>query len=169
MKKKLSITIVTLMVFSLAGCGDTGNFIPSASEQINNPKHNNVFNEETQRNPSTLTLSIQIGSKNFTAILYNNDSTQALIAKMPLTLNMRELNRNEKYYNLPDRLPTDSQQVGSINTGDLMLYGSDCLVLFYESLSTSYNYTRLGYIEDTFGLKEALGGGNVEVILNMPL
>jgi hypothetical protein len=52
-------------------------------------------------------------------------------------------------------------KVGSIKTGGLIFYGSNCLVLFYKNFSTSYRYKKLGAIEDVFGLTAALGGGNV--------
>lgn len=44
-----------------------------------------------------------------------------------------------------------------------MIYQSDYLVIFYDSFDTSYTYTRLGYITDTAGLKEAVGTDNAEV------
>lgn len=44
-----------------------------------------------------------------------------------------------------------------------MLYGSSCLVLFYDSFSTSYSYTPIGHIDDADGLAEALGKGGVTV------
>ncbi len=109
------------------------------------------------------TVIIQVGNKRFTVILYDNDSTQELRERLPLILNMDELNGIEKFYFFSEKFPTDSKQVGNVKTGDLMLYGSDCLVLFYRSFSTSYNYTRLGYIEDVTGLANALGNGSVEV------
>ena len=56
---------------------------------------------------------------------------------------MDELNGNEKYYFMPNALPTDPERPGEIHTGDFMLYGSDCLVLFYKNFSSSYSYTRL--------------------------
>lgn len=43
------------------------------------------------------------------------------------------------------------------------LYGSDCLVLFYEDFQSSFSYTRLGYLEEPEGLSEAAGSGSVTV------
>jgi hypothetical protein len=112
-------------------------------------------------------MNIQIGGKNFIAVLYDNPSVKALSARLPLTLTMSELNGNEKYFYFQERLPSNPQWVGSIKSGDLMLYGTDCLVLFYKSFSTSYSYTGLGYIEDISGLAEALGSGSVVVAFSI--
>jgi hypothetical protein len=112
-------------------------------------------------------INIQIGDRIFTATLLDNPSSQALVAMLPITMTMIALNRNEKYYDLPNDLPTNSERIGSINSGDLMLYGSNTLVLFYESFNSSYSYTRLGYIEDASGLADTLGSGNVEITLSL--
>ncbi|WP_296794953.1 cyclophilin-like fold protein [Ruminococcus sp.] len=48
-----------------------------------------------------------------------------------------------------------------MSKGDIKLFGDDCLVLFYEGFMSGYSYTNIGYIEDTDGLEEALGSGNV--------
>jgi hypothetical protein len=68
---------------------------------------------------------------------------------------------NEKYCYLSESLPTKSEKPSDIQKGDLMLYGSDCLVLFYESFLTSYSYTLLGKLDDPAGLEKALGSGEV--------
>ena len=60
-------------------------------------------------------------------------------------------------------LPAAATRPSGILAGDLMLYGGSCLVLFYESFSTSYEYTPLGFLEDPAGLGEALGSGSAEV------
>ena len=44
-----------------------------------------------------------------------------------------------------------------------MLFGGSCLVLFYKSFTTAYDYTVLGAIENPEGLAEAAGSGSVEV------
>ena len=113
-------------------------------------------------------IKIEIGAKSFDATLYDNAAADILIKQLPLSIEMDELNGNEKYYYFSDiSFPTDSQRVGTINSGDLMLYGNDCLVLFYESFSTPYSYTPLGYVDDPMGLSEAVGNGNITVSFNI--
>ncbi len=108
-------------------------------------------------------INIIIGSKTFTATLADSETSEAFAALLPLTVMMNELNGNEKYHYLNSSLPTAAYQPGTIHSGDLMLYGNNCLVLFYETFNTSYSYTRLGAIDNPSGLAEALGVGNMSV------
>lgn len=52
-----------------------------------------------------------------------------------------------------------------INAGDIMLYGNDCMVFFYESFQTSYSYTPIGKITNSTGFKEAVGKGSIKVTI----
>ncbi|HEY0655453.1 MAG TPA: cyclophilin-like fold protein [Chryseosolibacter sp.] len=113
------------------------------------------------------TLVIKIGNKEFTATLSDNPTAAAFKAMLPLTFNITELNGNEKYFRLSRNLPTNESNPGTIKSGDLMLYGSNTFVLFYETFSTSYNYTSLGKIANSNGLAEALGTGNVAVSISV--
>ena len=112
---------------------------------------------------SSTKVKITIGTNSFTASLFNNATATAFKAKLPLTIEMKELNGNEKYFDLPNSLPSNATNPGTIQTGDLKLYGSNTLVLFYKTFSTSYNYTRLARIDNPSSLAAALGSGNVTV------
>jgi len=112
-------------------------------------------------------LKVTVGSAIFTATLLDNESVVALKTKLPMTMNMKELNGNEKYYDLPENLPRNASNPGTIQTGDLMLYGSNTIVLFYKTFPTSYSYTKLGRIDSPSGLAAALESGNVLVKLEL--
>lgn len=132
------------------------------SLNINNEIASNLENKN-EGGEESMRLNIKVGDKNFKATLESNNTTKSLLEKLPLTISMSELHGNEKYYYFNESLPTNSERMGNINTGDLMLYGSDCLVLFYKSFSTSYSYTRLGHIDNPQGLADAVGSRNITV------
>lgn len=113
--------------------------------------------------PSERVITLSAGDYRFEAVLYDTPAAAALWEQLPMTVTMQELNGNEKYCNLPDNLSTDAARPEKIQTGDLMLFGSDCLVLFYQSFTTSYSYTPLGRLTDPTALARALGGGSVEI------
>jgi len=108
-------------------------------------------------------MNIHIGSKTFTATLYDNPTVTRFKALLPLTLEMSELNGNEKYFHLPTDLPANAVNLGTIQAGDLMLWESNSLVLFYKTFRTSYSYTKLGRIDNATELATALGSGSVTV------
>lgn len=116
-------------------------------------------------NTDTMKLKVTVGFHVFTATLLDNATVAAFRTKLPLTIKMKELNGNEKYYDLSGNLPYNVSNPGTIQTGDLMLYGTSTLVLFYKTFSTSYSYTRLGRIDNPSGLADALGSGDVTVTL----
>lgn len=109
------------------------------------------------------TVIVSAGDKEFEIILADNEAADGFYQRLPMSLNMTELNGNEKYYYMDESLPTSASVPSRINTGDLMLYGSDCVVLFYKSFSTSYSYTELGHMANSSGLAAALGSGSVTV------
>ena len=87
-------------------------------------------------------------------------------AQLPLTLDMSELNGNEKHADLPKPLPVNASRPGTIRNGDLMLYGADSLVVFYQTFQSSYSYTRLGRVDDPSDLPQALGPRSVRVLFS---
>lgn len=117
---------------------------------------------------ATMTIEVVVGEQVFPATLFDNETAQAMIEWLPMTLDMSELNGNEKYHYFSSGLPTDSRRPNAIEAGDLMLFGDNCLVLFYENFSTSYSYTPVGRLTDPAGLAEALGRGGIEVTFRLP-
>ena len=108
-------------------------------------------------------IQLKIGITKFKAAFEDNKTTRALLKKFPVTYTMSELNGNEKYKYLSYELPTNEKQVKKIHAGDIMLYGSDCIVIFYKDFKTSYSYTRLGKITEPSGLEKAVTKGKVKV------
>lgn len=108
-------------------------------------------------------MQLRIGNATFTASLYDSPTAQTFRNLLPLSIEMNELNGNEKFYYLSADLPADAAYIGTIRAGDIMLYGDNCLVLFYETFTTSYRYTPIGHIDEVSGLREAVGSGSVEV------
>lgn len=127
------------------------------------PEPNDTNQSNDIGNSINGTMKITIGSSVFTATLYDNPTANAFKTMLPITINMSELNGNEKYFYFSNTLPTNASPGGTIQNGDLVLYGNNCLVLFYESFNTSYSYSRVGKITNTTGLVNALGSGSVEV------
>ncbi|KQT20963.1 hypothetical protein ASG22_16225 [Chryseobacterium sp. Leaf405] len=153
--KSIAVLFAVMLTFSC--CAASCSKEDEATPAQNNGNHNN------NPNPIGTKMKITIGTAVFTATLYDNASGNAFKALLPLNLNMTELNSNEKYYDLPNSLPTNPAVGGAIKAGDLMLYGSNTLVLFYKNFNTSYSYSRLGLIDNPAGLEAALGNGNVLV------
>lgn len=113
-------------------------------------------------------LQLRIGSSLFTASILDNPSASAFLSLLPLSLNMSDLHGNEKFADLSIALPTAAVDPGPIRAGDLMLYGSRTLVLWYEDYSNSYTYTRIGAVEDPDGLAEAVGEGEINIEFSVP-
>jgi hypothetical protein len=135
---------------------------PDSTGPVTNPISDNSSNR----------LRVQVGSSTFQATLLSNPTVTAFKARLTLTVSMSELNGNEKLYDFPTSpnegpLPTNSANPRTINTGDLMLYGSNTLVLFYKTFPTVYSYTKLGQIDNPAGLERALGSGSVTVTFEL--
>ena len=110
-----------------------------------------------------MNIKISVGGKTFDAVLEDNAAAQEFYKMLPLEIKMNELNGNEKYYRLNKNLPSNDKRAGNISAGDLMLWSSNTVVIFYKSFSSGYSYTRLGKILNPAGLSDAVGGGNVSV------
>lgn len=166
-KKIITATVVLLFVAVLSCLTACNPEHDPLVEPTETPEAEEADDNDKNDNNTMDTITIRIGEKSFTATLENDKTGNAFAALLPLSVEMSELNGNEKYYYLSKNLPTGSYRPDTIRTGDLMLYGSNCLVIFYKTFTSSYNYTRLGKITRPDGLAEALGSGKVSVTFEM--
>ena len=154
--KKIILIFLMMLVFS--GCGGEAKEMPETST--------NDDEVQTVEMAKNKTIQIQIGNQIFDATLEDNPTVEALIKKLPLDIELEELNGNEKFYRFNERFPTSDIKPKMIHTGDLMLYSGSYFVLFYKDFATSYSYTRLGKIENPAGLTDAVGSGNIKITIN---
>lgn len=164
-RKMIQLCSLAFLLATMTGftsCADDDPVTEQHQPDIGGSDDNN--NEEME---TTDILNIRIGNQTFTVTLADNETAKAFVALLPMTLTMNELNGNEKYYYLTDNLPVNASRPGTIHGGDLMLYGSNCLVLFYETFSSSYSYTRIGSVNNSAGLAETVGSGNVNVTFEL--
>ena len=120
-------------------------------------------NNQTKEEDAMFHVLLTVKGVSFSASLYDNEAVRSLMERLPMTITMDDLHRNEKYFYVSDVFPSAAQQVSQIHTGDLKLFGNDCLVLFYKDFTTSYAYTSLGQLDDPQGLEEVLGSGSVSI------
>jgi hypothetical protein len=140
--RKLSVVLLALLV--LGSGGEAGQDPPSRSEESR--------------------MWMTVGERRFAITLTDSAAARAFAAQLPLTLDMSELNGNEKHADLPKALPANASRPGTIRNGDLMLYGAETLVVFYLTFQSSYSYTRLGRVDDPSDLPQALGPRGVRVL-----
>ena len=155
MKKILIIVICCLLLFT--GCKNNYN-----NDNINKNETNNSITQNNDINGSDEKVSnikVIINDKTYTLKLENNKTVEEFIDFLPQEFTMNELNGNEKYVYMNNSLTTNQYNPKHIEKGDVMLYGDNCLVIFYKSFDTSYSYTKIGHIDNMTNL------GNENIIV----
>ena len=139
---KKIILILICSIFILTGC-------------VNNSKNYEKEIEESDVKVSE--VKVTINDKEYIIELENNDTVNEFIKILPQEFIMDELNGNEKFVYMNNSLTTNSYNPNHIVKGDVMLYGNNCLVIFYKSFDTSYSYTKIGHIDNL----DNLGNGSI--------
>lgn len=149
--KKLLITIVPLLL--LIGCTPK-----ESSNNSNMPLENETSSEESE---NEMVLNIDGQKQNIT--WENNPSVKALDDLGELTIAMHRYGGFEQVGSIGRTITSNDVQM-TTNPGDIVLYSSNQLVIFFGS--NSWAYTKLGHINLTQNeLKTLLDKSNVEVII----
>lgn len=147
-----------VLVLCLAACSTASH--PSPTSTISpEPK------EDTTVDTHTVYLTVE--GVTFPATFADNQGAEALadlLTDGPLTLSLEDYSGFEKVGSLGQSLPTSNTHM-STQSGDIVLYQGNQIVLFYGS--NSWSYTRLGQVTDLTGWQEALGHGDVTVTLSL--
>ena len=157
-KKRLIIAVIAIILeivimAIIIRLMHTRAYDPVAIGEEKIPLDNNVEIEEN-------VMKININNEEYVINVENETLMEELFNSLPEKFTMTELNGNEKYYYLNSNMKNaNSVTVGQVQKGDVMLFGSDCLVIFYDSFETEFRYTKIGHI-DNLG---DLGNGNVDV------
>ncbi len=136
MKKEIAVGILIILLLMVGGCMKKIN-LEEEIHDIEKTKDDLEYNKK-----------VTINDKDYDAVLYRNETSEIFINLLPKTFQMSELNGNEKYVYLDNRLPVDSYLPKYITAGDIMLYGNNCLVIFYQSFVSSESYTKIGHINN---------------------
>lgn len=153
MKKIILITICCLAL--ITGCKNN-----SSNANLNNNETNKSTtqnNENTGSDEIVSDIRVTINNKTYILKLENNKTVKEFINLLPQEFKMNDLNGNEKYVNMDKSLPTNSYYPKHIEKGDVMLFGDNCIVIFYESFDTTFDYTKIGHIDNL----ENLGDGSI--------
>ena len=179
MKKRiLTVFIALTMLIAMTGCGSrqeqntssdpaTGEAAARPSEQADaeEPATEETGTEEVKAKM----LRMMIGNTAVAVDWENNESVEALKAQCenePLVIQMSMYGGFEQVGPIGSRLPSNDAQT-TTSAGDIVLYSSNQIVVFYGS--NSWAYTKLGHItdQDASGMAGLLSNGNVTITISM--
>lgn len=194
MKKQMTFVLAVLMMFFLAACGrenvpseneinttETENTqseaeenesedvseLPSEEEQNTQADTNTDSTEAFGQEDTEMKLQIETGGSTFTATLEDNEAVTAFVEMLedePIVIEMDDYSGFEKVGSLGTSLPTSNSQM-TTQAGDIVLYNSSQIVMFYGS--NSWSYTKLAEVDDLTGWEDALGSGGVTVTFSI--
>ena len=137
--------IITVIVVSVLLINK--NDYPKDNETIENSEM--ILKLESENNMSRdVNVVININNKSYKVNLEENNTVDEFIKMLPKEFNMKELNGNEKYVNIDKNLPTETYYPKHIEAGDIMLFGDNCVVVFYKSFDTTFGYTKIGHVDN---------------------
>ena len=158
------------MLIALPSCGKTSSKTtqPTTDEPrtITTPQDDKTITEEKDET-ANMELTLKINDIEVGVIWTDNDSVKALknLAKDGLTINMSKYGGFEQVGSIGSTLPSSDTRI-TTNPGDIVLYSSNQIVIFY--CSNTWSYTKLGHINlSKSELTDLLGDEDVVITLNL--
>lgn len=168
MKKRL-IFLIAIMIIALTSCGKSNSTpTPTTDEPsttITTPSGDNQTTKEDET--ANMELTLKIDGIEVDVVWADNDSVKALknLAKDGLTINMSKYGGFEQVGSIGSTLLSADTRI-TTNPGDIVLYSSNQIVLFYDS--NTWSYTKLGHINlSKSELTDLLGDEDVVITLSL--
>ena len=190
-RKLLALLLAAALPAVLTACGAARETVPTAAQAASTADAREAPETTALREPEQTTaapepsetqlvettaertvekkLQMTIGGTAVRVNWENNRSVEALKALCesgPLTIQASMYGGFEQVGSIGARLPSDDAQITTA-AGDVVLYSSNQIVVFYGS--NSWAYTRLGRITDRNAAEMAalLGNGNVTITISL--
>ena len=169
MKRVLTL-LLAIMLIIMTSCGksDNSSTQPTTDEPsttITTPQDDNSTTKEDET--ETMKLTLKIDDMGVDVIWSDNDSVRALktLAKDGLTINMSKYGGFEQVGSIGSTLPSSDTRI-TTSPGDIVLYSSNQIVIFYDS--NTWSYTKLGHINlSKSELTDLLGDEDVVVTIDL--
>jgi len=161
------IVCLAVVMLLFTACGQSEADLKETSMEQTGVSALTPKNEKEEARDMVDKMKVQIGEYIFTATLEKNEASSQLVEMMnkePIVLAMDDYSGFEKVGSLGKTLSRSDKQTVT-QSGDIVLYNGNNIVLFYGS--NSWSYTRLGKIDDPTNLEKALGSGSVTVTLSV--
>ena len=181
MRKSLLTTVLILSLFlmtsGLSACSEKEQTDETAdgragteTEEMTGETENGSDDEDAvpeKNEEEVINMTMKINDEVVNVKWENNESVKALMkmaAEEPVVVNMSMYGGFEQVGSLGTTLPSNEQYIKT-KPGDIVLYTSDSIVVFYGS--NSWAYTRLGHIEDKSKaeLQDLLSRDNVVITI----
>jgi len=173
MKKHIIFIIGLIIVFSLFACTAPSNTSNESNKKEQDTSVDNLQDNENaiiakeEDEKANMKLILKIDNTEVDVIWADNDSVKALkeLAKEGLTIKMSKYGGFEQVGSIGSTLPSSDIRI-TTNPGDIVLYSSNQIVIFYDS--NTWSYTKLGHINLSKGeLNDLLGDEDVVITLNL--
>ena len=171
--KRFIILITTLVLMcTLVSCGRSASNPATEPSQPTTQGPDSTSDNTTDQQSEddelmNKTLSLKIGNTEVNVNWLDNDSVTALkkLAKDGLTIEMRMYGGFEQVGSLGTSITSADTRI-TTSPGDIVLYSSNQIVIFYDS--NTWAYTKLGHINlSKSELTDLLGDGDVTITITL--
>lgn len=159
-------SLLLLTLFGLTACGKQPKLATETTSQSTTAT--TISETITDQKETEMTLTLSINHETLPVTWENNNTVQRLKTKLTdqsLTVNLSAYGGFEQVGSLGFTLPSQDQKLRA-TSGDIMLYNSNNIVLFFGS--NSWSYTKLGHIDlSQSELEKLLNQDSVSITLSL--